>query len=62
MAITNQSKPVSVIGNQAKINIGETWDSITSTWATETRTWDEMASIISNQARVSSSMVNSAKP
>lgn len=48
--ITNIAKPTSVIGNQAKINIGETWASITTTWATETRTWDEMVSIISNMS------------
>lgn len=28
----------------------------------ETRTWDEMASIITNTARVSSSITNQAKP
>lgn len=58
----NQDKPTTSVTNSAKINIGENWASITSTWATETRTWDEMASIISNSTKISSSMVNIAKP
>lgn len=62
MSISNISKPTSVIGNQEKVNIGETWGSITTTWATETRKWEEMASIISNSTKISSSIVNQAKP
>ena len=51
MSITNVSKPSSSISNLTKINIGETWDSITTTWATETRTWDDMRSIIDNNTK-----------
>lgn len=60
--ITNQSKPNSSTGNQSKIGIGEYWDSITTTWATETRTWDDMASIIANQTKVVSIISNTPKP
>lgn len=62
MSITNLSKPTSSITNSLRQNIGETWDSNSNTWASETRTWDEMASIISNSTKVSSSMTNIAKP
>lgn len=48
MALVNESKPTTSLTNSTKINIGETWDSILSTWATESRTWDDMASIIDN--------------
>lgn len=58
----NQDKPTTSVTNSAKINIGETLASITTTWDTETRTWDEMASIISNSTKISSSMVNITKP
>ena len=57
MSIVNISKPSSSFANQTKINIGETWDSITTTWATETRTWDEMASIITNTVRVATEYI-----
>jgi hypothetical protein len=62
MSITNQAKPVSSIANSAKVNIGETWAAIETTYATETRVWSEFASIISNSTKVSSSMTNIAKP
>lgn len=62
MALTNVSKPTTTLANTTKINIGETWDSILSTWATESRTWDMMASIISNATRISSSMTNVVRP
>lgn len=48
MAITNISKPSSSLTNTTKINIAETWATITTTWDTETRTWLDMASLIDN--------------
>lgn len=62
MAISNTTKPSSSMANSSKINIGETWDSILSTWATESRIWDDMASIIDNLTKINSSMANISKP
>jgi len=62
MAIINQSKISSSIANATKINIGESWASITTTYASETRTWADMASLIDNVSRVTSSISNVAKP
>lgn len=50
------------MANQTKINIGETWGTDLLQWQNESRTWAGTASIISNSARVSSSMTNIAKP
>lgn len=61
MTISNTTKPSSSMTNSTRINIGETWDSNVSSWDTETRSWDEMASIITNSTRVSSSMTNIPK-
>lgn len=62
MAITNEAKPTTSITNQTRIETGETWASIETTWATETRTWEQFASLLTNIARVSSSLTNIAKP
>lgn len=48
--------------NQAKASIGETWGTITTSWATETRTWEQVSQLLSNSARTSSSITNQAKP
>lgn len=61
MAITNISKPTTTLSNTTKVDIGETWDSSILDWDTEVRSWDDLASIISNTAKVSSSLTNSAK-
>lgn len=34
--------------NSAKASIGETWGTIASTWATETRDWQSASQLISN--------------
>lgn len=44
----NQSKPTTSLLNSAKVSIGETWDSIITTWATETRTWEAVSKLITN--------------
>ena len=62
MAITNQSKPTTTYTNASKVNIGETWASDSLQWQNESRTWNATISIISNPAKVSSSMTNVAKP
>lgn len=48
--------------NATKASIGETWGTITTTWATETQTWLEASQLITNNAKVSSSITNQAKP
>lgn len=52
MVLINQNKPSTTLTNSTKINIGETWGSILTTWATETRTWDDTVSLIDNVSRV----------
>lgn len=34
--------------NATKVSIGETWDGIVTTWATETQTWLEASQLITN--------------
>lgn len=58
----NTSKPSSSMTNSAKVNIGETWATDLNTWNAELRTWAATVSIITNTARVSSSMTNIARP
>jgi len=63
MSITNISKPVSSVANQAKIGDGETFETITTTFNTETRSFNQMASKISNTDRVTNSdFTNQSKP
>ena len=62
MPITNQNKPISLISNSIKVNIGEVWNSDLLTWANETRTWDETRSKINNITKISSSIINQNKP
>lgn len=44
----NESRPTTLLANSAKVSIGETWDSIITTWATETRTWEAVSKLITN--------------
>ena len=48
MAITNQSKPTTSLVNTTKVSFGETWSTILTTWATETRTWLDCISLFTN--------------
>ena len=48
MSIINQNKPNTSLTNISRISIGESWSSITTTYASETRTWADMASLIDN--------------
>ena len=61
MAITNTTKPSTTLANVAKVSSGESWASVTTTWATETRSWDAISKLITNQARESSTITNTAK-
>lgn len=62
MAIVNTSKPTTALSNSARVFSYETWDSNTTTWNTEVRTWDEMAAIMDNTSKPSTSIINQAKP
>lgn len=48
--------------NASKVSIGETWDSITTSWDTETRTWLAVSQLITNNSKASSSITNFNKP
>lgn len=51
MTITNQAKPSPSVSNVSKVSIGETWTTITTTWATEIRTWLAVSQLITNVVR-----------
>ena len=60
----NTAKPSAPsLTNTAKVSNSETWATIVTTWATETRSWLDMISTMNNTARPSSSgMTNTIKP
>lgn len=62
MSITNISKPSTSLTNASKVFDYDTWTSIQTTWATETRTWAETISTMDNQTKVSASITNVNKP
>lgn len=63
MGLTNTTKPSAAnLDNSARVVSYETWATIATTWAAETRTWAECASFMDNSARQSSSLTNTAKP
>ena len=62
MAITNISRPTSALTNTEKVSVGETWGSILTTWASETRTWLAVSQLVTNTAKTASSITNNAKP
>lgn len=60
--ITNLSKPSSTIANADKVASFETWATIPTTWASETRTWLDTGSLFDGIDRPSGSITNLAKP
>ena len=58
----NTDKPATTLSNSERAQSFETWGSIQTTWATETRTWAGCASLMVNSARQTSSITNSNKP
>jgi hypothetical protein len=62
MPITNTTKPSSSVTNTAKVASFETWATIPTTWASETRTWDDCQSLFEGFAKPSSAMTNTSKP
>lgn len=51
MAFTNVSKPTTSIANVTKVNTGETWASILTTWATETHDWQTVSQLLTNSSK-----------
>lgn len=63
MTITNISKPVAAITNStSRVVSYETFDTLTTTFNSETRTFDQMGTTWSNVTRPSVSMTNTSKP
>lgn len=63
MAITNTSKPSTSLTNVTATPVQyETFDSLTTTFDTETRTFDEMATNWTNSSRPTTSISNISKP
>lgn len=50
------------MSNNSKVSSGETWATISTTWAGEVRTWAEISQLMDNTAKPSSSMTNINKP
>jgi hypothetical protein len=57
MAIINQSKTSSSLANSSKVSIGETWASILTSWASETRTWLEVSQLLTNTDKQSTEFI-----
>ena len=51
MALTNISKPSTTFANSSKVSFGETWGTITPSWASETRSWNLTASLLRNSLK-----------
>ena len=51
MALVNQSKPSTSYTNASKVSSGETWATITTTWASETRDWEEVSQLLTNTTK-----------
>ena len=62
MALVNTTKPTTTLANTSKVSVGETWATITSSWASEVRTWLAVSQLVTNTARQTSSITNTAKP
>jgi hypothetical protein len=62
MALVNTSKPTTTLANITKVSFAELWDTITTTWASETRTWDATGSLFTNPAKPSTSITNTVRP
>ena len=50
MPLTNLPKPTTSFANLTKVSFGETWGTIPSTWASETRSWLDTVSLFTNVA------------
>ena len=48
--------------NISKVSIGETWDTVSTTWTSETRTWLAVSQLFTNPSKPSTSITNESKP
>ena len=48
--------------NTAKASIGETWGTISTTYAAETRTWLAASQLIGNTGKPTTTLTNESKP
>jgi len=48
--------------NTSKVSIGETWNTVATTWDSETRTWLAVSQLFGNTGKPSTSISNVAKP
>ena len=48
--------------NSSKVSIGETWATIPTTYAAETRTWIAVSQLFTNPSKPSTSVTNESKP
>ena len=48
--------------NTNKASIGETWGTISTTYASETRTWLAVSQLFGNTSKPSTSLTNESKP
>lgn len=48
--------------NTARPSQGQTWDTWTTPWGSETRTWLELSQLISNESRPITSISNTPRP
>lgn len=58
----NQNKPSTVLANTLRPSQGVTWNTISTTWATEDETWQSASQIIDNVGKPITSMTNQSKP
>lgn len=52
MPLVNTTKPSDSYANTVRPLTGETWATIDTTWASETRTWAEIGSLLNNSSKV----------
>ena len=62
MALINTAKPTTTLTNTTKAISYESWNTITTTWASEPRTWDEMLSNWDGFTKPTTTFTNVAKP
>ena len=60
--IINPANALAGMTNSDKVASYETWDSISTTWTSETRTWLDMGSLFSTLSKPTTTMTNLAKP
>ena len=58
----NQSKPTTSVTNPDKVVQYDTFGTLTTTFDTETRTFDQMATTCTNGTRPTTSITNTNKP